>query len=110
VSGLDEQGGRTAHISLVTSNPHPHSCHAHSHPHADPSAKGNGSSPSSDEFDDLRLFLEAHFGEVTAPKRTVENGDEDELLVMDVEVDGTKARVDLISMVRPGDPAARYET
>jgi hypothetical protein len=40
----------------------------------------------------------------------VENGDEDELLVMDVEVDGTKARVDLISMVRPGDPAARYET
>ncbi|RSH94523.1 endoribonuclease ysh1 [Saitozyma podzolica] len=63
-----------------------------------PSAKGNGSSPSSDEFDDLRLFLEAHFGEVTAPNRTVEDGDEDELLVMDVDVDGTKARVDLISM------------
>jgi cleavage and polyadenylation specificity factor subunit 3 len=91
----------------VTSNPHPHSCHAHPHPqthsHAAPSVKGNGSSPSSDEFDDLRLFLEAHFGEVTAPKRTVEDGDEDELLVMDVDVDGTKARVDLISMVRPGD-------
>jgi hypothetical protein len=33
----------------------------------------------------------------------VEDGDEDELLVMDVEVDGRKARVDLISMVRPGD-------
>jgi cleavage and polyadenylation specificity factor subunit 3 len=85
----------------VTSNPHPHSCHAHPHPqthsHAAPSVKGNGS------FDDLRLFLEAHFGEVTAPKRTVEDGDEDELLVMDVDVDGTKARVDLISMVRPGD-------
>lgn len=46
------------------------------------------------------MFLEAHFGEVTTPKTTVADGEEDDLLVMDVRVDNLTARLDLISMVR----------
>ena len=53
-----------------------------------------------DDFARLRMFLEAHFGDVSSPRRQVARGDEDELLVMDVTVDGVIARVDLISMVR----------
>lgn len=45
------------------------------------------------------MFLEAHFGSVSTPKTSVEDGEEDELLVMDVVVDDVVARVDLISMV-----------
>lgn len=42
------------------------------------------------------MFLEAHFGDVTVPN----TGEEEDWLVMDVKVDDTVARVDLISMVR----------
>jgi hypothetical protein len=46
------------------------------------------------------MFLQAHFGDVSEPKRKVDAGEEDELLVLDVNVDDASARVDLISMVR----------
>jgi hypothetical protein len=42
------------------------------------------------------MFLEAHFGDVSNPN----TGEEEDWLVMDVKVDDTVARVDLISMVR----------
>jgi cleavage and polyadenylation specificity factor subunit 3 len=45
------------------------------------------------------MFLEAHFGDVSTPKTSVADGEEDELLIMDVKVDDHIARVDLISMV-----------
>ena len=81
----------------VTANPHPHS-HSHSHPHH--GSKINGSnghaSPPNPEFEKLHLFLSAHFGDVTLPSTS---DDDDDLLVMDVTVDKSKARVDLISMV-----------
>lgn len=47
------------------------------------------------------MFLEAHFGEVSIPRTEVPEGEEDDLLVMDVTVDGVIASIDLISMVRP---------
>lgn len=47
------------------------------------------------------MFLEAHFGDVSVPRTEVPEGEEDDLLVMDVTVDGIVARIDLISMVRP---------
>jgi hypothetical protein len=47
----------------------------------------------------LRTFLTAHFGKVSEPKHAVADGEEDELLVMDVDVDGNVASIDLISMV-----------
>ena len=52
-----------------------------------------------DEFKRLRMFLEAHFGDVSIPRTEVPEGEEDDLLVMDVTVDGIVARIDLISMV-----------
>jgi hypothetical protein len=47
------------------------------------------------------MFLEAHFGTVSNLRTTMKEGpeDEDELLTLDVELDGVKASVDLISMV-----------
>lgn len=45
------------------------------------------------------MFLEAHFGDVSIPRTEVPEGEEDDLLVMDVTVDGIVARIDLISMV-----------
>ena len=54
-----------------------------------------------DEFKRLRMFLEAHFGDVSIPRTEVPEGEEDDLLVMDVTVDGIVARIDLISMVSP---------
>jgi cleavage and polyadenylation specificity factor subunit 3 len=124
----------------VTSTPHPHShSHSHSHPpshstsedqhsHATPKPKPkakSNSKPTSTpdvttpkpsptqqtEYARLHLFLNAHFGEVTAPRLTLAHGDaaadaeasvdaddEDNLMVMDVRVDGKLARLDLISM------------
>lgn len=47
------------------------------------------------------MFLEAHFGTVSALRTEMGQGEEDEdgLLSLDVELDGVKASVDLISMV-----------
>lgn len=45
------------------------------------------------------MFLQAHFGDVSLPQHSVEDGEEDDLLVMDVRVDDVVARIDLISMV-----------
>lgn len=75
----------------MTSNPHPHS-HSHSHSHE---SKGKGKQAAIPEFDKLQLFLEAHFGNVSGP----ESSDDDDLLTLEVKVDGQVARLDLISMV-----------
>lgn len=45
------------------------------------------------------MFLEAHFGDVSIPRKGRKDGNDDDLLVMDVVVDNVIARVDLISMV-----------
>jgi len=45
------------------------------------------------------MFLEAHFGDVSQPQTQMVDGKEDELLVIDVTVDGIVARIDLISIV-----------
>lgn len=47
----------------------------------------------------MRMFLEAHFGDVVIP----DTGEEEDWLVLDVKVDDVVARVDLISMVRGVD-------
>lgn len=100
----------------MTANPHPHS-HSHSHPHSHPSEPSTKDPPLSAEHERIQLFLEAHFGALSRPAKvapttaeeddadlygaTGEEEDEDEdLLTLIVELDGAKARVDLISMVR----------
>ncbi|TXT04239.1 hypothetical protein VHUM_04237 [Vanrija humicola] len=70
----------------LTSSSHKHS-HKHSH--------GEGEAH---DFETLHMFLEAHFGDVSHPETQVADGDEDNLLVMKVTVDGVVATVDLISM------------
>lgn len=57
--------------------------------------------PGPDELDKLHLFLQAHFGDVSVPKRTALEGEEDDLLMMGIKLDGVTANVDLISMVGP---------
>ena len=84
----------------VTSKPHVHSC-GHSHSHT-----GKKKKPTREltaEFDKIRMFLESHFGSVSDLRTQMKEGpeDEDELLTLDVELDGVKASVDLISMVSP---------
>lgn len=55
----------------------------------------------------LRLFLVAHFGDVSEPLLEEVEGREDELLVMTVRLDETEAVVDLMTMVGlPLSPAA----
>ena len=101
----------------MTSKPHVHSCgHAHSHAHSngttgiaaddseDSGKRSKKKKPTRDltaEFDKIRMFLEAHFGTVSDLRTELKQGaeDEDELLTLDVELDGVKASVDLISMV-----------
>ncbi|OCF34686.1 endoribonuclease YSH1 [Kwoniella heveanensis BCC8398] len=102
--GID---GSPATVKL-TSTPHHHAHHDHyhgSHSHNDTRVNGDGEVPSSSgslstftEFDKIRMFLEAHFGEVSGPNATVAEGEEDELLTMTVRVDSTTAKIDLISM------------
>ena len=90
-----------ANVDPVTANPHPHS-HAHDHSHAQTNGQNkpngtpaNGLTSRSPEFETLHMFLQSHFGDVSAPS----TGDDDDLWVMDVKVDKVTARVDLISMV-----------
>jgi cleavage and polyadenylation specificity factor subunit 3 len=78
----------------VTSNRHPHS-HSHSHSHTHAVTNGENGDNSSEDFERLRRFLTAHFGEVSMPS----DGDDDSLLVIDIKVDNLEARVDLITMV-----------
>jgi cleavage and polyadenylation specificity factor subunit 3 len=104
---------------VVTANPHPHShSHSHSHAHSHPSDPPTKDPPLSAEHERIQLFLEAHFGALSRPTKVEptmtaeeddadlygaveEDKDEDEdLLTLIVELDGAKARVDLISMVR----------
>lgn len=54
----------------------------------------------------MHLFLQSHFGDVSAPRLSLHNGedDEDDLMVVNVRVDEEVARVDLINMkVECGD-------
>lgn len=83
----------------VTSTPHAHSHKHEGHAHGSEVNGDAQQQPHDDEFARLRMFLEAHFGDVSVPKTEVPEGEEDHLLVMDVKVDNTVARIDLISMV-----------
>ncbi len=85
----------------MTSTPHPHShrSHSYSQPNAKANGNGNGNGNIHDEFATLHMFLEAHFGDVSQPQTQMVDGKEDELLVIDVTVDGIVARIDLISIV-----------
>jgi len=78
----------------VTSKPHTHSHHDHPHPEPETTENRNNEELHED-YERLRMFLEAHFGHVTVPN----TGEEEDWLVMDVKVDDVVARVDLISMV-----------
>lgn len=105
----------------LTSAPHPHS-HSHSHSHAHSGSHGHdgqaesgpprtkprkkpgqvkmeGSKPVVPaDFERLHMFLSSHFGDVSEPQIALDGEDEDDLMVIDVRVDGRLARVDLISM------------
>lgn len=83
-------------LTVVTSNTHPHS-HSHSHPHKEES-KSIDTIVSADNLERLRLFLQAHFGEVVKPSNV--EGDDSDLLALDIKVDDVEARLDLLSMVR----------
>ncbi|KAL7424153.1 endoribonuclease ysh1 [Cryptotrichosporon argae] len=96
-----------ATAKMTTPHPHSHHRHAHAHDHdlahdAKPTRDAAGElvppATRADELDTLHMFLDAHFGDVSRPRREVDDGDEDELLVMDVKVDDAVARLDLISM------------
>ena len=91
----------------MTSRPHDHA-HEHEHDVQDkslPTASSPDESTPAEELPSdihrLRLFLLAHFGDVSIPLMQETEGREDDLLVMRVEVDGTVARVDLMTMVSP---------
>ncbi len=51
------------------------------------------------DIERLRLFLIAHFGEVSVPLLEEIEGREDELLVMTVRLDELEAKIDLMTMV-----------
>ncbi len=81
----------------VTSSPHPHS-HSHTHPRIN--GDTNGDTHTQDGFSAFQMFLTAHFGDVSIPQKDMTDGDEnDDLMMIDVNVDGMTACVDLISMV-----------
>ena len=87
----------------MTANPHPHS-HSHSHGHShshDVETNGEGSINSSGEFDNLHMFLQAHFGDVTLHPA----GSGDDELSMTIKVDSHVAKLDLISMKVESDAA-----
>jgi cleavage and polyadenylation specificity factor subunit 3 len=92
-----EYSARQYVLMTVTSKPHVHSC-GHSH---GTRKKKKATRELTAEFDKISTFLEAHFGTVSDLRTTMHEGteDEDELLTLDVELDGVKASVDLISMV-----------
>ncbi|KAK8861462.1 endoribonuclease YSH1 [Kwoniella newhampshirensis] len=93
--GID---GSPATVKLTTI-PHHHAAHHHHNGHdRSHHEKSNGVSRHNSDFDRLAMFLEAHFGQVTGPNRHVPEGEEDDLLVMQVQVDSAVARIDLISM------------
>ena len=79
----------------MTASSHTHG-DANGHTHSNGDATHDGVD---NDHDDLRLFLEAHFGDVAYHK---DQGTDDEL-TMSVEVDGSTAQLDLITMVSPCD-------
>nr|ODO02397.1 endoribonuclease YSH1 [Cryptococcus depauperatus CBS 7855] len=85
--------GSPATVKL-TAQPHQHSCN-HSHSSHDEAPM---KFPTSPEFERLRMFLEAHFGEVSGPFTTVPVGGEDQLMTMEVTVDSLSAKIDLYTM------------
>ncbi|WWD16619.1 endoribonuclease YSH1 [Kwoniella shandongensis] len=89
--GID---GSPATVKLTTTPHH----HAHGHGHNHDHSESNGDGHIHSEFEKLAMFLEAHFGEVSGPNTSVPEGEEDDLLVMEVKVDNAIARIDLISM------------
>jgi hypothetical protein len=93
--------------SSVTSRPHGHA-HDHDHEHKLDTAAPEGipeafsstsASRLTSDIHRLRLFLLAHFGDVSVPLMQEKEGMEDELLVIRVDVDGVVARIDLMTMV-----------
>ncbi|ORY23435.1 Endoribonuclease YSH1 [Naematelia encephala] len=87
----------------LTSNPHSHShSHSHSYSHSETTTTQSQSSTRQvldlSDFARLHMFLQAHFGDVSEPRTSVPEGDEDDLLVIKVNVDEVIARLDLISM------------
>jgi cleavage and polyadenylation specificity factor subunit 3 len=90
----------------VTSRPHEHS-HNHDAVHRDNEdnqERGQANSSTStrsldNEISRLLIFLSAHFGPIAPPLTTEQPGKEDDLLVIDISVDGIVARVDLMTMV-----------
>ena len=93
--------------SSVTSRPHGHA-HDHAHDHKLDTAAPKGvpevfsstsASRLTSDIHRLRLFLLAHFGDVSVPLMQEKEGMEDELLVIRVDVDGVVARIDLMTMV-----------
>jgi hypothetical protein len=87
----------------VTSSHHHHS-HDHDQEAADQKAADDLQVKQSQELrndiERLRLFLIAHFGDVTEPLLEEVEGREEELLVMTVKVDAQEAKIDLMTMVR----------
>ena len=94
---VKRKSGLPMRLTIVTSNPHPHShSHSHSHAHSHAVTNGeNGDASDTEDFERLRRFLTAHFGDVSMPSED----DDDALLVIDIKVDNLEARVDLITMV-----------
>lgn len=88
---------------MTSIGPHHRSC-GHSHGGSSKSHAQSSPLPGTDELDKLHLFLQAHFGDVSVPKRTAPEGEEDDLLVMEIKLDGVTANLDLISMVRAHSP------
>lgn len=101
---VKRKSGLPMRLTIVTSNLHPHS-HSHSHSHALSHAVTNGENgdaSDTEDFERLRRFLTAHFGDVSMPSED----DDDALLMIDIKVDNLEARVDLITMVRNRDDIA----
>ncbi|TYJ58751.1 endoribonuclease YSH1 [Cryptococcus floricola] len=87
--GID---GSPATVKL-TSAPNRHACN-HGHSHA-PAPKETVTSP---EFERLKMFLEAHFGDVSGPHIEAPQDGEEEWLSMEVKIDNHEAKIDLITM------------
>ncbi|KAG7527458.1 hypothetical protein FFLO_06915 [Filobasidium floriforme] len=103
LSGMDSNLA----TAKLTSRLHGHA-HDHDHDHKSDTAapkdvpeafSSTSASRLTSDIHRLRLFLLAHFGDVSVPLMQEKEGMEDELLVIRVDVDGVVARIDLMTMV-----------
>lgn len=91
----------------VTSSHHSHS-HAHDIDVQSPIAEEEKQQRElNSDIERLRLFLVAHFGEVSTPLLEEIEGREEELLVMTVRLDEQQAKIDLMTMVSAKLPSIR---